>query len=410
MTDRLAKDSAALPELAWEPHAGRLAEAVTRPVSRWRPVIATTPRHPFIHAWWETTARMDGDGTAEWTRCDGPADPERWLQTAYRNRSPITQVGGVHADLADQATVRGRPTSSATMPLLLVLLYRHAELTDTSIVLDVGTGSGYGTALLARRLGDRQVASTDVDPYLTAAASERLASLDLFPTVVAGDAAGELPASHASDGRYDRIVATVGMRGIPASWLAALRPGGRLVAPVAGTGMIIGADRTADGGAVGQVETTRAGFMPTRPDASDYPARLLDGPGWADIQTREGEQVTSSPFPVLDVADLREILTMLELASPGIQHHYARDEAAGTATAVMLHADGSWARATTDARGSTTVHQGGPRRLWGDLERIRHDWLRDGYLPVYDARVRIDPDGICQLRLGRWRATIPALG
>jgi hypothetical protein len=195
---------------------------------------------------------------------------------------------------------------------------------------------------------------------------------------------------------------------IPPGWLAALRSGGRLVAPIARTGMIITADRGHDGGAIGQVESTRAGFMSARSDATDHPTRLLDHPDYADIHTREGEQVTRGQYPVLDVAALWEISTMLELTSPGIQHHYARD-ADGVQTAVMLHADGSWARATTGRR-STTVHQGGPRRLWDDLDRIRHDWLRDGYLPVYGAQARIDSDGTCHLQLGPWKATIPRTG
>nr|WP_279354711.1 class I SAM-dependent methyltransferase [Frankia canadensis] len=46
-------------------------------------------------------------------------------------------------------------------------------------MLDVGTGSGYGTALLARRYGSSQVTTIDVDPHLVAAATDRLAALDL---------------------------------------------------------------------------------------------------------------------------------------------------------------------------------------------------------------------------------------
>jgi hypothetical protein len=181
-------------------------------------------------------------------------------------------------------------------------------------------------------------------PHLTTAASRRLATLGLHPTVVAADAAG-LPASRADDRCYDWIVATVAMPGVPAGWLAALRPGGRLVTTIAGTCMTITADRTPDGGATGQVEMTQAGFMPARPGAGDYPLRLLDAPDNADLPTREGE-VTASPYPVMDVAAAWEVWMMLEVTTPGIQHHYRRDEAAWTEMALMVHPDGSWARAT----------------------------------------------------------------
>jgi hypothetical protein len=86
----------------------RLAAETTRPTSRWRPLVAGTARHPFVPRWWEKLT-MDGDGTGEWALRDGPADPERWLAVAYANRSPITQVAGVHADLASEPTVTGRP-------------------------------------------------------------------------------------------------------------------------------------------------------------------------------------------------------------------------------------------------------------------------------------------------------------
>ncbi|MCL7429862.1 hypothetical protein [Streptomyces sp. YS415] len=53
----------------------------------------------------------------------------------------------------------------------------------------------------------------------------------------------------------------------------------------------------------------------------------------------------------------------------------------------MLHADGSWARATaTGYLDSLTVHQGG--------------------LPLCGARARIDPDGTLTLSRGAWSLTV----
>jgi hypothetical protein len=76
----------------------------------------------------------------------------------------------------------------------------------------------------------------------------------------------------------------------------------------------------------------------------------------------------------------------------------------------MLHEDGSWARAAAIDDDPPVVHQTGPRRLWDVLDGLRRDWLRDGSLPAYGARVAIDPDGTIQFRRGRWYATIPATG
>lgn len=54
------------------------------------------------------------------------------------------------------------------------------------------------------------------------------------------------------------------------------------------------------------------------------------------------------------------------------------------------------------------ITQAGPRRLWDQLDAIRHDWLSNGRLPAYGAAVEVDPDGTMRLRRGRWRTTIPA--
>lgn len=51
---------------------------------------------------------------------------------------------------------------------------------------------------------------------------------------------------------------------------------------------------------------------------------------------------------------------------------------------------------------------GRPRRLWGVLDNLRLDWLRDGSLPAYGAKPTIAPDGTIHLTRGRRQATIPA--
>ncbi|WP_405997386.1 hypothetical protein [Streptomyces sp. NBC_00829] len=131
-------------------------------------------------------------------------------------------------------------------------MYRHAMISDGSDAL-VTTGSPYGTALACQRLGDRQVTSVDVDPHLVETGDDRLESIGLHPQTAVCDITGLLP------GEFDRIVSTVSVRPVPASWPAALRPGGRLVTTLAGTGLIITADKTEDGGAIGQTSQNRAG-------------------------------------------------------------------------------------------------------------------------------------------------------
>jgi hypothetical protein len=103
----------------WQEHADRLAAQAVHPASRWRPIIASLPRHLFVPRWWEWTA---GD---RWTLRDGPADRDAWMENAYANRSLVTQVAGRHADHADLDETRsGRPTSSSTMASLVIRMQR----------------------------------------------------------------------------------------------------------------------------------------------------------------------------------------------------------------------------------------------------------------------------------------------
>lgn len=379
----------------WEPHAGRLAGEVTDPMSRWRPLVASVPRHVFIPRWWQWA------DPGSWTACDGSADEQRWMKAAYCDRTLITRLGPAHADHAlpgDHPS--GRPTSSATQPGLVVQMYLHAGITDGADILDVGTGSGYGCALLARRLGDPRVTSVDVDEYQVKATAGRLASIGLHPDVVVCDATGPLP------GSYDRIVSMTSVAPLPASWLAALRPGGRLVTVLAGTGLIVTADKTPDGGAAGRIEWDRAGFMAAR-SGPDYPPGLLDKcPAARD---GEGEQVSTGRYPVVSTGHAWELYSMLGVTVPGVQDHY-QETGDGQRTAWLLHPDGSWARATGSADGPPVVHQSGPRRLWDIVDDIRHAWLRDGKLPAYGASVTVTPDGSVHLTRGRWQASIPAAG
>ncbi|MDH6222741.1 protein-L-isoaspartate O-methyltransferase family protein [Streptomyces pseudovenezuelae] len=389
----------------WESAARRLAaETVIRPESRWYQPLATTPRHLFVPRWWTRTT--SNDAMQAWELRDGAGDTDAWLREVYADTTLVTRVGPHHADHAETGqTLPGqkalRSTSSSTLPTLVLLMYRAAFLTDTSRLL-VTTGSGYGTALACARLGEEQVTSVDVDPYLVQAARERLSTVGHHPRVQVCDLTGPLP-----DGGYDRIVSTVAVPTVPLSWLTALAPDGRLVTTLANTGLIIVADKTPDGGAVGHVAPEAAGFMTAR-HSEDYDDTFPDNPQvWQTAQHAEGERVTTSRYPLMYVPDTWDVRSTLELLVPGIDHRqHTTDD--GTRTLYMLHADGSWARATAAKRGdSPTVHQSGPRRLWDELDRIR-TWLAvDGDLPIRGATVTIAPDGTATFSRRGWSTTVP---
>jgi protein-L-isoaspartate(D-aspartate) O-methyltransferase len=99
-------------------------------------------------------------------------------------------------------------------------------------VLEVGTGSGYQAAVLARLA--RQVYTIERVPVLARRARWILRALGLDNVhVFVGDGSIGLP-EHAP---YDAIVVTAAAPSVPDELLAQLAPGGRLVVPVGGSAL-----------------------------------------------------------------------------------------------------------------------------------------------------------------------------
>lgn len=379
---------------SWQDRATAMAADILYPQSRWHAAMCATPRHLLVPRWFD----QDRDHEA-WELRDGPSDEQAWLEAAYDgHRTLVTQVGTVHADHAEPGnSCDGWATSSATLPGLVIDMYRHARIFDGADVLDVGTGSGYGAALLSGRLGAEHVTSIDVDPYLTAAAAERLASFGAHPRILTADATSDLP------GDYDRIVPMASMPAIPASWLTALRPGGRFVFSLTGGSVLITADKTPDGGARGRVEYDCAAFMPARHGPGSQTRTGIP----EHVRHSDGEDITTSPYPVVDPAWGWELDAVLSVTAPGITCRSHTDKQTGITTTWMVHDDGSWARASGKDNEPAVIHQSGPRRLWNLLDDLRRYWLAHGVLPLRGAKVRIDPDGTCHLSRGQWNATLP---
>ncbi|MFI1824847.1 methyltransferase domain-containing protein [Streptomyces sp. NPDC020412] len=280
---------------------------------------------------------------------------------------------------------------------MVVSMLRHGRLGDGLDVLDLGTGAGGLAAYASLRFGARHVTSLDVDSYVTKAAAERLAGFGLTPRFLVADATQEVP------GAYDRIVSTVALPPGPGlrPVLGALRDGGRLVTTLARTGVIITGWKRANGDVTGVVERSPAGFMSARSGADHPPPSVL-----AEAQAADGEVISTGRYPVLDIPSTWELRSMLEIAAPGVEATF--HEEGRTRTALLVHSDGSWARATAEWTDPPTVHQRGPRRLWDVLERIRTRLNIEGALPLLGARVRITPEGICHFSRGQWNAAVGA--
>ena len=111
-------------------------------------------------------------------------------------------------------------------PKMEARVVQELELRPDESVLEIGTGSGYLTALLAARSAD--VTSVELLPRLAAEAQAKLERGGVKNArVEAGDGARGYRTA-----QYDAIVLTGSTPVLPDAWLRQLKPGGRLFAVV----------------------------------------------------------------------------------------------------------------------------------------------------------------------------------
>jgi len=114
-----------------------------------------------------------------------------------------------------------------SQPFIVALMTDMLEVGPDDVVLEVGTGSGYQAAVLARLV--REVHSIEIIPALAESAKERLGRLGYANVhTYAGDGYYGLPDA----GPFDAIVVTAAAHQVPPPLIQQLKPGGRMVIPV----------------------------------------------------------------------------------------------------------------------------------------------------------------------------------
>jgi protein-L-isoaspartate(D-aspartate) O-methyltransferase len=116
-----------------------------------------------------------------------------------------------------------------SQPLIVATMTQALRLHGTERVLEIGTGSGYQTAILCEL--SRSVISIERRANLAETAAERLRTLGYQQArVIVADGSRGWP----EDAPYDRIIVAAAAPGIPPSLLEQLSPedGARLVIPI----------------------------------------------------------------------------------------------------------------------------------------------------------------------------------
>ena len=164
-------------------------------------------------------------------------DTESWTGRGAFSYPVMEALAGVprHAfmrDADDAAAYVNRPQSighgqTISQPYIVALMTELLDLGRADRVLEIGTGSGYQTAVLAELAG--RVFSVEVVEVLATAARRRLRDLGYDTVEVrVGDGYSGWP----EKAPFDAIIVTAAPERFPQTLVDQLKPGGRMVVPI----------------------------------------------------------------------------------------------------------------------------------------------------------------------------------
>ncbi|MFD6094677.1 rRNA adenine N-6-methyltransferase family protein [Nocardiopsis flavescens] len=381
------------------PPGARLARALTlngRVIEpRWHRALLDVDREAFLPdtVW---VRAMDHPGYLRPVGRDDP-DRARWAHKDYALTIQVDDgrpAGGPNGE-PEWGRLR---TSSVSQPSLVVEMLQALDAQDGHRVLEIGTGTGFNTALLCHALTDRAVVSVEIDPDLAKAAVENLAAAGYAPLVLDDDGIGH-PVSGIAMGRFHRLLATVAARNeVPHSWVRQLYPGGVLVTPWEVGNfpgvllrLVVEDGHVAHGRLVGD-----APFMVLRSQRATGTSTMEvvdeDAPTVLDDTTAVNPRVVAYRDQGWQLV-LGHLVP--ELRYTVYEASVDRPECAGEASVyVATPADGSWALGEyTPAGDSYEVKRDGPRDLWAEIGQAWQVWQRAGRPGRDRLGVTVDEDG-----------------
>lgn len=345
--------------------AGKLAAEGALPDPAWRGAFEQVPRHVFVPRFWALNEYNSPDRLVDGSN---PADRDEWLGTVYSDRMLVTRWA-----LRDGYRM---VSSSASLPTLVAHMLHVLHVRDGHRVLEIGTGTGYNTALLCHRVGDAHVVSIDIDPELVTDATDRLAQLGYRPRLVTGDGAagvreGNLP--------YDRIQSTCASPGVPTAWIEQLADDGVIVAPFTTGGALAVLIKTSPTEVTGWLDTEQAWFMPLRPNSADPipDGHLVDLPDPTPTGAQHRATVGMDPA-VFDDPDFQLWLTLHLPSTARVIDHVENTDEGIRRTGILVHTDTHRAEARFQT-GTEPIHVvQDSRRLFDTIESAWHAWEYHG--------------------------------
>jgi protein-L-isoaspartate(D-aspartate) O-methyltransferase len=162
---------------------------------------------------------------------------EQLVNRGIRDQRVLQVMGKVHRHLFVEEALRGRAygdyplpigeKQTISQPFMVALMTEALELKDRDRVLEVGTGSGYQTAILAEL--SAKVYSIERIRTLAMRAMRRIESLGYYNVLIR---VGDGSVGWKEMAPFDAILVTAGSPHIPTHLVEQLGEDGRLVVPV----------------------------------------------------------------------------------------------------------------------------------------------------------------------------------
>ncbi|MDI3386485.1 ATP-grasp peptide maturase system methyltransferase [Streptomyces sp. B-S-A8] len=326
-----------------------------------RRAAGTVPREVFLGS--AIYRPSSAPGVTVWTPTRRDATPaDAWLRLTYENETWVTQIDGVLAEGATGPVTGGSPTSSSTLPGLVLWMIEQAGIAPGRRVLVIGTGTGLSTAYACEVAGEENVTSVETDPRAAERAREALSQAGYAPTLVTADGL----CGHPERAPYDVVIAFCSMRHIPYTLLRQVAPGGTLLVTLTGWSGAYGLVRlTAEEGA-----DAHGRFLPGH--TSFMVARQHGRPPHGSFELLPGEERPSRIDPTLLDDWTGRFVAQLAVPSAG-------RFGAGAEQVLLDVATGSQTRVRiADSGEGWTVIQRGPVRLWDCIENAVTTWQDHG--------------------------------
>ena len=171
---------------------------------------------------------------------------EGWLKTpriieAFRK---IKRKDFLPEDLKDLAELNeALPIDygqTISQPLVVAFIMEELQPQKGEKILDVGSGSGWTTALLAEIVGEQgKVIAMEIVPPLVEFGKKNVEKYNFVKKGIAEFILGDGSKGYEKEAPYDKILASASAIKIPQAWKEQIKIRGKIVAPVANSIMVL---------------------------------------------------------------------------------------------------------------------------------------------------------------------------